>query len=238
MILFFSRAINIQTYCFGQILNVQVSLDLKPSSVWSVHYHLWPWSVLTACTRRGAFAHVLFALCATEETSVWWTHSAIPEPRAHVHLNLWCFQTCWARLRTARIIHRPERGGRYWKLSAIFCYSHFHKSVGHIICHQLVSWSSEPTDKSCVIALFNISMSLITIPLGSALSFDQICQMVWLGFCSLLQPYIFHLTNHYYKHASSLYTFTYLMKEAVGLPGLMGPCTAAQYSMWWCKSTT
>lgn len=81
--------------------------------------NLWSWLVLTACTRRGAYAHAPFAPCATEGTSGWWTRFAIPERLAHAPSNLSCFQTCWAKLRMGRTTHRPGRGERYWKLSRL-----------------------------------------------------------------------------------------------------------------------
>lgn len=80
---------------------------------------LSPWLVLTACTQRGAYAHALFALCATEGTSGWWTRFVIPEHHAHAPLSRWSFQTCWAKLRMGRTTHRPERGGRYCKLFSV-----------------------------------------------------------------------------------------------------------------------
>lgn len=166
--------------------------------LWSVHHPLWPWLVLTACTRQGAYAHALFALCATEETSGWWTHSAIPEPHAHVHSNPWCFQTCWARLRMARTIHRPERGGRYSKL--LFSVILTFKS------HWDASFVISLPEMNHVFLLYFISvwhLSRVTLS-GSSLPFVQI---YLVGFLLVKRSHIYltcdvsHTTNHYYKPA-------------------------------------
>lgn len=60
--------------------------------------------------------------------------------------------------------NHPQARKRRKVLKSVFCFSHFHKSVGHIVCHQLVSSSSETRDESCFPALFQITMTLITTP--------------------------------------------------------------------------